>query len=200
MWRLAKKRIALALTIPAIFLLSPGTANATPIAFDFTGQLTSGEILGFSLNFDALQPLVQVDEFTQVYSSTTVILNFNDLQFASTAPGTIFQHDGTDAELFPDLWGFTSVLTEIGGQATFTLTVQILDPSLSLIRPGIVISNTNVFMGSGLQPVFFLEGDNISSTGFITAAATRIAVSEPMTLFLFSIGLAALGFAARRKA
>jgi len=200
MWRLAKKRIALALTVPALFLFNSGAANATPIAFDFSGKLTSGEILGFSVSFDPLQSMTQIDQFTQVYSSTNVILNFGDQQFASKAAATIFQRDGTDRELLPDLWGFTSVLTEIGGNQTITITTQITDPSLNLIRPGVLISNTDVFFGSGLVSTLFLQGDNISSTGSVIAAVTRTAVSEPSVLFLFSIGLAAIGLAARRRA
>ena len=45
MWWLAKKRIALAFVVPAVFLLKSGIAIAEPIDFDFAGQLTGGELL-----------------------------------------------------------------------------------------------------------------------------------------------------------
>ncbi len=202
MWRLAKKRIALALAVPALFLLSPGAANADLISFDFTGELTGGEFWGLSLIFDPAQMLAQQDARTQSITYTNVILNFDDREFASVEQGLILQLNGTDPEFFQDTWGFTSVVTEIGGIVTYTVTTQILDPSLSFIQSGIVFTETAPILGLDLTSAFLLQGDLISSTGSIFTAVTRtaIAIVEPATLFLFSIGLAALGLAARRRA
>jgi len=199
MLRFAKKRTALLLTVPAIFLLNAGVANAIPIGFDFTGKLTTGALVDFSVEFELDQAMKRVDEFTETITYTRSIATFDDRNFESIGGGQIFQRDGTDGEFFPDLWSFRSILTDIGG-ATITITTQISDSSLSLIRPGLIISNSALFLRPGSNPRFFLEGDSFSVAGIIIAAANRVAVSEPMTLFLFSIGLAGLGFAARRKA
>lgn len=204
MWRLARKRIALALAVPALFLLSPGTANADLISFDFTGELTGEKFWGLSLTFDPAQMLAQQDAGNESITYTNVILNFDGQEFASVEQGLILQRDRMNTEFFRDFWGFTSVVTEIGGIVTYTVTTQILDPSRSLIQSGIVFTNAALFLELKLDltSALLLQGDSFSSTGSIITAVTRTATAivEPATLFLFSIGLAALGLAARRRA
>jgi hypothetical protein len=96
--------------------------------------------------------------------------------------GPIVQIDGTDPEFDPDIWEWSSALLRVGGVVTdttvpscppacqITVTTVIQDPSLEMIQPGVIISNTESFLAPGITGRVVLDfGNSFSVAGTIFA-------------------------------
>jgi hypothetical protein len=101
--------------------------------------------------------------------------------------GPILQTDGSDPEFDPDVWEWSStLLRRFDGPYTdtlpasccskedrsccgvMTITTYIADPSLEMIIPGVVISDTLRFLAPGVTGRVLLDfGNGISQTGTI---------------------------------
>jgi hypothetical protein len=95
--------------------------------------------------------------------------------------GPIVQIDGSDREFDPDVWRWSSVLLRVGDIITdpstvdcppfcnqITVTTVFQDPSLQMVQPGVVISNTEPFLAPGVTGRVVLNfGDSFSVTGTI---------------------------------
>lgn len=96
--------------------------------------------------------------------------------------GPILQTDGNDPVFAPDIWEWTSTLLAIDDvvitdttppvctTCIMTITTVIEDPSLEMIQPGIIFSNTESFFAPGVTGRVVLDfGNNYTETGTIAS-------------------------------
>ena len=197
--RRAGRRIA-SVAVPPLALISLSLVAAPEVltVFNFSAALENGANTTIALTFDAGQSGATIGGSEQ-FSITRATLNLDGVDFETDCPegaitatqsvitgtlalcGPIIQTNGDDPEFAPDIWSWTSPLVQVPGLITdtippdlglITVTIDVRDPSLALIQPGVIISNTDALFANGLAPSLYVDfgngniqmGTNISAT------------------------------------
>lgn len=228
--------------------LHPGTAGAVVLAFDIEAAVIGNPAsrVALAIQFSTIQDgthftdtvsfpggagETEVEGTGYAFDASSVGLvgeEFGELSGATLTGGggPILQRDGVfdaDRGIVPDLVSFESTYgTDIGATGTLTITTVIQDPTLALIVPSVVISQTiapgvvisNTISALLTDPEVFASSDAITKRLFldfgagtvisatietITSRVVSTGIPEPRTPYILMTGLVLLGLMARWK-
>lgn len=198
--RRAGRRFA-AIVAPPLALISLSLVAAPEVltVFNFSAALDSGANTAISLTFDAGQSGAVIGGSDQ-FSITRATVNLDGVDFETDCPegsitatqpvitgtlalcGPIIQTNGDDPEFAPDIWSWTSPLVRVPGLITdtippnlnvITITINVRDPGLQLIQPGVIISDTDALFANSLRPDLFVDfGNGVIEMGTVISATT----------------------------
>lgn len=194
-----RKRLVAAIMVPTALVSLALMANPKILTvFDIGVQLDTGSPASVALLFDAGQPGISIENQLGI-SVTRGVVEVNGQHYQTLCPGdpsitdtlpvitgtlsfcgSIVQTNGFDAELGPDLWQWNSALAPFGGQITavalpISMSIVILDPSLEMIQPGVVFTDTAKWFEPSVSRQLVINfGDGFSATGQIVTATSTI--------------------------
>lgn len=166
--------------------------------FDIEVQLDTGSPASVALLFDAGQPGISIENQLGI-SVTRGVVEVNGQLYQTLCPGDpsitdtlpvitgtltlcgpILQTDGFDPEFGPDLWQWSSALVPFAGPITIvvepiSITMRISDPTLEMIRPGKVFTDTALWFEPAVSRRLVIDfGTGFTATGQIVTATSSI--------------------------
>ena len=205
LWLGTKLKFFVCAFCSVFILLSAGTANAVPMMMDFVGTAQDNKKVEIWLLYDPSVEPFRLTDSTEQISNTGMILRYDGREF-TTPFVSFFQTDGPGIDN-SDVISYSARLTSLSGLGaviSFTASAQ---PNFDLIQPNEPFTNTGLLLSSNVFSATFLTitkglTDVFTSTITISEISNKVVndVSEPLSLFLFAIALAAIGLFARRRA
>ena len=136
---------------------------------------------------------------SDVISYTSIVLEFDGQTYEADFV-TVEQNEGL-GEFGSDVISFTSLLSSGGSTISYT-SIFTASAGFDLIQLGTIFTDAALLLNAFVAPSIEFGFAAFTETIFLLEVTSKVVsdIGEPATLFLLMIGLAGLGFAARRKA